>query len=66
MNINDVKFVLRAYFDINKRVRETFANPDEAVKYAKTDKYFQDIINRYTYLKYVKPKIKKRYYDGHL
>jgi hypothetical protein len=60
MSINDVKLVLRAYFDVNKMVRETFANTDEAVKYAKTDRYFQDIVNRYTYLKYLKPKIEKR------
>lgn len=50
MTQEDIKLVIKAFFAVNKRLRASY-NSDQVLKYARTDKYYEDILEVYNELK---------------
>lgn len=50
MTKEDIKLVTEAFFVVNRRLRVSY-NSDKALKYARTDKYYEDILEVYNELK---------------
>jgi hypothetical protein len=50
MTQEDIKLVIKAFFTVNKRLRASY-NSDQVLKYARTDKYYEDILEVYNELK---------------
>ena len=57
MTIDDAKILVEAYMETNRLVREVLHNNDKVLEFAKTDEYWQEIVNKYQLLKFLKTKI---------
>lgn len=57
ITINDAKILVEAYMETNRLVREVLHNNDKVLEFAKTDEYWQEIVNKYQLLKFLKTKI---------
>ena len=57
MTIDDAKILVEAYMETNRLVREALHDNDKVLEFAKTDEYWQEIINKYQLLKFLKTKI---------
>lgn len=57
MTIDDAKILVEAYMETNRLVREVLHNNDKVLEFAKTDEYWQEIVNKYQLLKFLKAKI---------
>lgn len=52
MNKEDIKFVIEAFYTVNRRIKTFYDNDMEpCIKYARTDKYLEDILEVYNELK---------------
>ena len=50
MTQEDIKLAIEAFFAVNKNLRASY-NSDQALKYARADKYYEDILKVYNELK---------------
>lgn len=52
MNKEDIRLIIEAFYTVNRRIRTSYDNDmDLCIKYARTDKYLEDILEVYNELK---------------